>query len=68
MEYELDKNKLNRDYLYGRLLAVFEKLEIDAMKSRYGYTDNDIRETHADKLWNFYCAKPEVVQRILMVL
>ena len=55
----LDKNKLNRDYLYGRLLAVFEKLEIDAMKSRYGYTDNDIRETHADKLWNFYCAKPE---------
>ena len=55
----LDKNKLNRDYLYGRLLAVFEKLEIDAMKSRYGYTDNYIWETHADKLWNFYCAKPE---------
>ena len=55
----LDKEKIDRSYLFGRLLAVYEKCEIDARKSRYNFSDVDIRETHADKLWTYYCAKPE---------
>ena len=55
----LDKEKMDRDYLYGRLLAVYEKCEIDARKSRYNFSDIDIKETHADKLWTYYCARPE---------
>ncbi len=55
----LDKNNCDRSYLFGRLLAIMEKWEIDAMKNRFNYTDDDIRETNANKLWSIYCARPE---------
>lgn len=48
----LDRNEIDRSYLFGRLLALYERLE----KLTYD-KDND-RVTNAEKLWTSYVNKP----------
>lgn len=48
----LDKNKTERSYLFGRLLAVFEKIEMDT------YDKEESREPNAIRLQSAYCEKP----------
>ena len=48
----LDRNDTDRSYLFGRLLALYERLE----KLTYD-TDNE-RVTNAEKLWTSYVNKP----------
>lgn len=60
----LDTNVEDRSYLFGRLLAVFEKAETDAMKSREGGEESSIndsskRTTNAQRLWNAFVHNPE---------
>ncbi len=60
----LDTSTLNISYLYGRLLAVYEKLEQDALKS--GASGNDEkRTTNAERLWTAYTKMPGRTLRIL---
>lgn len=49
---DLDKNKVERSYLFGRLLAVFEKAELDT------YNKDESREPNAIRLQSAYCEKP----------
>lgn len=60
----LETSRQTRDYLYGRLLAIYEKLEKDAMN-----TSNDdktsIRETNAQKLWSAYLNNPERTLKVI---
>lgn len=48
----LDKDKVERSYLFGRLLAVFEKIEMDT------YDKEESREANAIRLQSAYCEKP----------
>lgn len=49
---ELDRSYNNRSYLYGRLMAVAEKLETDT------YDDNEARMTNAARFMNSVIASP----------
>ena len=49
---ELDKNCDNRSYLFGRLLAVADKLERDTFEA------NENRATNAQRLWNTFSLRP----------
>lgn len=55
----LDENKNNRSYLFGRLLAVMEKLERDT------YDENENREPNAIRLQSAYCAKPFSMMKVI---
>lgn len=60
----LDVNEQNRSYLYGRLLAVYEKLEQDVLNSKV--SDNkDRRATNAERLWSVYTKMPGRTLKIL---
>lgn len=48
----LDTENKNRSYLFGRLLAIYEKIEAVT------YTKDEERQTNAEKLWNEYSNKP----------
>jgi len=48
----LDKNNCDRSYLFGRLLAVMEKVERDT------YDSNEDREPTAVRLQSAYCSNP----------
>jgi len=52
---ELDKTRTDRDYLYGRLLAVADRLEQVAM---YKANKSDIRTTNAVRLMAAFAVKP----------
>ena len=60
----LDVNEQSRSYLYGRLLAVYEKLERDALNSR-GSDNKDRRATNAERLWSAYTKMPGRTLKIL---
>jgi CRISPR-associated protein Cas8c/Csd1, subtype I-C/DVULG len=60
----LDINEQNRSYLFGRLLAVYEKLEQDVINSR-GTDDKDRRATNAERLWSAYTKMPVRTLKIL---
>ena len=65
----LEKEEQTRDYLYGRLLAICEKIEIDAMTAK-GKKDNDkgpgsLRVTNVEKLWSAFFQAPSKTFRIL---
>ena len=60
----LDHDKQTRSYLYGRLLAVYEKLEEDAMKNA-GNGGDEKRSTNAERLWTAYTKMPERTVKIL---
>jgi len=49
---ELDKEKRERSYLFGRLLAVMEKVELDT------YTEKEDREPNAVRMQSAFCEKP----------
>jgi len=50
----LDTKNVNRSYLHGRLLALFEKIEQEAMKE----LSSGGRTTNAERLWNSYIQTP----------
>lgn len=53
-------------YLYGRLLAVYEKLEADVLYEKSNKTNNEgRRSTNAERLWTVYIKTPA---RTLMIL
>lgn len=49
---ELDQEKRDRSYQYGRLLAVYEKVERDT------YDREETREPNAMRLQSIYCRQP----------
>lgn len=55
----LDKDNRDRSYLYGRLLAVAEKVEKDT------YGDNENRLTNAERLWSVYTRRPATTWMLL---
>ncbi len=58
MALEPDKHDIS--YQYGRLLAVFEKIErIDINKKR------DDREPNAIRMWSAYCRRPDYIASLL---
>lgn len=59
---ELDKQE--RSYLYGRLLAVYEKLEQDALRTNFS-EDSENRITNAERLWTAYTKMPARTLQIL---
>lgn len=59
----LDENNKDRSYLYGRLLAVYEKLEADALYT--ASKESGDRSTNAERLWTVYTKTPA---RTLMIL
>lgn len=58
---ELDKENNNRSYLFGRLLAVMEKVEQDT----YDKDKDKDRETNAIRLMSTYVNRPMYTWRIL---
>lgn len=61
----LDKENNDRSYLYGRLLAVYEKLEGDVLNISSNKGDGGNRSTNAERLWTVYTKTPA---RTLMIL
>ncbi len=59
IEMSLDRNNKDRSYCYGRLLAVYERIE----RSTYG-TD-EFREPNAIRLWGSYVQHPASIRLIL---
>ena len=58
----LEKDKQTRDYLYGRLLAIYEKVEMDAMRpkeKRGEDKSNSLRITNVEKVWSAFFQAPE---------
>lgn len=55
----LDKNNTNESYLYGRLLAVYEKLENST------YNKESRRQTNAEKYFSSYQKNPYKINQIL---
>lgn len=85
--YNIDPNKISevkklvesKSFYYGKLLAIYEKIELDAMRKRTGddakaddsKDDNNnkgkstIRITNSDRLWNSMIRNPEKTRLIL---
>lgn len=59
LEMSLDKDKMDRSYQFGRLLAVMEKVERDT------YDNNEKRETNAERYRGEYCRRPLYTVTIL---
>lgn len=57
----LDKESNNRDYLYGRLLAVADKIE----RRTFDRDDDASRETNADRLMNAFAQHPYQTWKII---
>lgn len=57
----LDKECNNRDYLYGRLLAVADKIE----RRTFDRDEDAGRETNADRLMNAFSQRPYQTWRII---
>jgi CRISPR-associated protein Csd1 len=58
----LDSNNKNRSYLYGRLLAIYEKMEKDTLR---GSGSEEKRATNAERLWTAYTKTPARTLRII---
>ena len=67
----LDRDNLDRSYLYGRLLAVYEMIErltFDAAKYGDGEKTKKseaIRLTNADRYWTSFTKHPAQISRVL---
>lgn len=57
----LDKENKNRSYLFGRLLALFERIE----EATYLKEEGVSRNTNAQKFWTSYTNKPASTMQIL---
>lgn len=53
--YMLDRSNTDRSYLYGRLLALYERLEASC------YDSKSERLTNAEKLWTSYTYSPHTI-------
>jgi len=60
----ISSDRQTRSYLYGRLLAAYEKLEQDVLNSRVSDNKNR-RPTNAERFWNAYNRMPA---KTLMIL
>lgn len=58
----LDRKKLDRSYLYGRLLALYELIESNT------YSNDDARVTNAEKLWSSFINNPVTINFRLRTL
>lgn len=61
MDMTLDRENTDRSYLFGRLLAVFDRVENAALykkSSDVANTSSDHRDTNAMRLWSAYVAHP----------
>lgn len=57
----LDRENSSRDYLYGRLLAVYDRIENTALNRRSQKDENgrtDHRDTNAMRMWSAFVAHP----------
>lgn len=79
--YMLDEQNLNRSYLYGRLLAIYDRIETDAdyfsnrkddeVADKKSESTNDetksgsTRSTNAQRLWTAFTASPSSIHLIL---
>lgn len=67
----LDRDKLDRSYLYGRLIAVYEMIErltFDSAKNNDGEKSTKkeaIRLTNADRYWTSYTKHPAQISKVL---
>jgi CRISPR-associated protein Csd1 len=69
----LDETNQGRSYLFGRLLAVYEKLERDVITAKDPQMPADAkskekkggRATNAERLWSVYTKRPERTLKIL---
>lgn len=59
----LDENNTNRSYLFGRLLAIFERIEDATYTSG---KDGTKRVTNAQKFWTSYSNKPATYMQTLL--
>lgn len=58
----VDNSETNRSYLFGRLLAVYERIEA----TKYSLDENDnARETNAQRLWTTCINRPERILKNL---
>ena len=57
----LDKDKKDRSYQFGRLLAVFEKIERDVYS-----VSGEKRETNAIRMQSVYVKRPAYASKILI--
>ena len=57
-DMELKKDSQNRSYQFGRLLAVLEKLESDAIRNKSNKNKEKIRETNAIRSQAYFCKRP----------
>ena len=66
---EVKQLKESRSYYYGKLMAIYEKIELDATKIRLDEDDNkegkSYRVTNSDRLWNSMIRNPEKTMSIL---
>lgn len=60
-DMELDRTVTDRDYLYGRALAVFDRIESYALYIKDPDNGDNKRTTNAKRLWNAYVARPQTV-------
>lgn len=59
--YMIDENNKDRSYLFGRLLAVYERIE----KSVYDASENQERVSNAEKLWTSFTNHPSTIMQRL---
>ena len=66
---EVKELEESRSYYYGRLMAIYEKIELDAIRGRIGDEDTgkskSQRVTNSDKLWSSMIRSPERTRFIL---
>lgn len=60
----VDKSNLNRSYLYGRLLAIYELIERTTFIKQNSNTDSD-RVTNAQSYWTTYNRMPATTMKLL---
>lgn len=61
LKMSLEKDKKDRSYQFGRLLAVFEKIESDILRDR-----GEDRETNALRLQSVFVQRPADASKIIM--
>ena len=65
LSLELETRYTNRDYLYGRLLALADRLESRARYLQTGKNDTDKRATNAVRYMSAFAAKPFRTWRLI---
>lgn len=60
--YMLDASNTDRSYLFGRLLAIYERIEASALSSESLGTK---RTTNAEKLWSAFTRNPATISKTL---